>query len=155
VEAQYDLFEIVPDSSIPPRWIGAAANLQHVRRRLQELAQVTSAVKYFVREFCSCSVVASIAVFGRQGVQDRAQEQLVWSEGASMKRFGLFEWRNDGFPYWVDEVPDLQQAKRKIQNWAVESPDSEYFAQDFVANVIVASTRDYLEPSRQGVNAKA
>lgn len=67
-----------------------------------------------------------------------------------MERFGLFQWRNDGFPHWVDAVPDLQQAKRRIQDWAVKSPESEYFAQDFVANVVVASTRDYVATRRTG-----
>ena len=60
-----------------------------------------------------------------------------------MERFGLFEWRSDGFPYWVDATDDLQQAKKKIQDWALKSPDSEYFAQDFIASVVVASTQDY------------
>ena len=53
-----------------------------------------------------------------------------------MERFGLFEWRKDGFPHWVDGSPDLQQAKKRIHDWAVESPDSEYFAQDFIARRI-------------------
>jgi len=61
-----------------------------------------------------------------------------------VERFGLFEWRSDGFPYWVDATDDLQQAKKKIQDWALRSPNSEYFAQDFIANVVVASTRDYV-----------
>ena len=64
--AQYDLFEILPGSSVQPRWIGAAVNLQHATKRLQELAQVTSGVKYFVREFSSGSVVASSAVLRRR-----------------------------------------------------------------------------------------
>jgi hypothetical protein len=71
-----------------------------------------------------------------------------------MERFGLFEWRSDGFPHWVDAAPDLQQAKKKIRDWALESPDSEYFAQDFIANVVVASTRDYVSASRRAVNSK-
>ena len=71
-----------------------------------------------------------------------------------MERFGLFEWRSDGFPHWVDAATDLQQAKKKIQDWAVESPHSEYFAQDFLANVVVASTRDYVGARRHAVDAK-
>jgi hypothetical protein len=51
VELQYDLFEVKPDDY--PRWIGAAVNLEHARKRLQELAQDAAGVKYFVREFCS------------------------------------------------------------------------------------------------------
>jgi len=71
-----------------------------------------------------------------------------------MERFGLFEWGNDGFPHWVDGSPDLQQAKKRIHDWSVESPDSEYFAQDFIANVVVASTRDYLGSPGRGVETK-
>jgi hypothetical protein len=71
-----------------------------------------------------------------------------------MERFGLFEWRSDGFPHWVDAVADIQQAKKKIQDWAVESPDSEYFAQDFIANAIVASTRDYVTVSKYTLSSK-
>ena len=72
-----------------------------------------------------------------------------------MERFGLFEWRSDGFPHWVDAVRDLQEAKKKIQDWALESPDSEYFAQDFIANAIVASTRDYVRVvSKHPMNLK-
>jgi hypothetical protein len=71
-----------------------------------------------------------------------------------MERFGLFEWRNDGFPHWVGATPDLQQAKKRIQDWARESPDCEYFAQDFIANVVVASTRDYLAAPRHAASAK-
>jgi len=48
----------------------------------------------------------------------------------------------------------LEQAKKRIRDWAVESPDSEYFAQDFTANVVVASTRDDLGDSRRGVHMK-
>jgi hypothetical protein len=69
-----------------------------------------------------------------------------------MERFGLFEWRSDGFPYWVDATDDVQQAKKKIQDWALKSPDSEYFAQDFIAHVVVASTRDYLLYSASGAH---
>lgn len=72
-----------------------------------------------------------------------------------MERFGLFEWRNDGFPHWVDAAPDLQQAKKKIRDWALESPNSEYFAQDFIANVVVASTRDYVAVSARAANSRA
>jgi hypothetical protein len=64
----------------------------------------------------------------------------------SMERFGLFEWRNDGLPHWVDAAADVQQARKRIRDWALASPESEYFAQDFIANVVVASTRDYLLP---------
>jgi hypothetical protein len=71
-----------------------------------------------------------------------------------MERFGLFEWRSDGFPHWIDAAPDLQQAKKKIQDWALESPGSEYFAQDFVAHVVVASTRDYLVVPKRASNSK-
>jgi hypothetical protein len=56
MNTQYDLFEVVPDQF--PRWIGAAANLAHAKERLKDLAQSSSEREYFVRDFCSGSVVA-------------------------------------------------------------------------------------------------
>ena len=55
MNTQYDLFEVVPNQF--PRWIGAAMNLAHAKERLKDLAQ-TSSGEYFVRDFCSGSVVA-------------------------------------------------------------------------------------------------
>jgi hypothetical protein len=56
VQVQYDLFEILPGCN--SRWVGAAANPEHARKRLRELAESSSGVKYFVREFLSGSVIA-------------------------------------------------------------------------------------------------
>jgi hypothetical protein len=56
MEAQYDLFEMKPDGY--PKWVGAAASLEHARTRLQDLAQSSMGSDYFVRDFCSGSVVA-------------------------------------------------------------------------------------------------
>jgi hypothetical protein len=56
MNTQYDLFEVVPNQF--PRWIGAAANLAHAKERLKDLAQSSSGGEYFVRDFCSGSVVA-------------------------------------------------------------------------------------------------
>jgi len=53
---QYDLFEIIPGGC--PRWIGAAATLEHARLRLRELAAASAGIDYFVREFRSGVVVA-------------------------------------------------------------------------------------------------
>jgi hypothetical protein len=56
MEAQYDLFEMKPDGY--PRWVGAAASLEHARIRLRDLAQSSLGSDYFVRDFYSGSVVA-------------------------------------------------------------------------------------------------
>lgn len=56
MEAQYDLFEMKADGY--PQWVGAAASLEHARTRLQDLAQSSMGADYFVRDFCSGSVVA-------------------------------------------------------------------------------------------------
>ncbi len=56
MNTQYDLFEVVPNQF--PRWIGAAANLAHAKERLNDLAESSSEREYFVRDFCSGSVVA-------------------------------------------------------------------------------------------------
>ena len=53
---QYDLFEIIPGGC--PRWIGAAATLEHARIRLRELVAAAAGIDYFVREFRSGVVVA-------------------------------------------------------------------------------------------------
>lgn len=53
---QYDVFEIIPGGC--PRWIGAAATLEHARMRLRELAAASTGIDYFVREFRSGVVVA-------------------------------------------------------------------------------------------------
>ena len=69
MKAQYDVFEILPGDI--SRWIGAAANLQHARKRLLELAQDASGMKYFVREFWSGCVVAVSLGFGQPGSKIR------------------------------------------------------------------------------------
>jgi len=69
VKAQYDVFEILPGSM--PLWIGAAANLQHARKRLLELAQGASGVKYLVPEFWSGCVIAVNPGLRRQGSKIR------------------------------------------------------------------------------------
>jgi len=56
-QVQYDLFEI--RQGCDSRWVGAAANPEHARKRLHELAQSSSGVKYFVREFSSGSIIAA------------------------------------------------------------------------------------------------
>ena len=56
-QVQYDLFEIRPGCN--SRWVGAAANPEHARKRLQELARASSGVKYLVREFSSGSIIAA------------------------------------------------------------------------------------------------
>jgi hypothetical protein len=61
---QYDLFEIIPGGS--PRWIGAAATLEHARMRLRELATAAAGIDYFVREFRS-GVVVAVASGARTG----------------------------------------------------------------------------------------
>lgn len=53
---QYDLYEIIPGGR--PRWVGAAANLEHARTRLKDLAAACTGLDYFVREFRSGVVVA-------------------------------------------------------------------------------------------------
>ena len=61
---QYDLLEIIPGGS--PRWIGAAATLEHARVRLRELAAASAGIDYFVREFRS-GVVVAVASRARTG----------------------------------------------------------------------------------------
>jgi hypothetical protein len=56
MDAQYDLFELTRDGY--PRWVGAAASLEHARIRLRDLAQSSKGAEYFVRDFYSGSVVA-------------------------------------------------------------------------------------------------
>ncbi len=63
-------------------------------------------------------------------------------------RYGLFQWLPEGFPHWVEGTSDVDYAKRRIKQLLLESSDSEYFVQDFIANTIVASSSDY-RPSRK------
>lgn len=53
---QYDLYEIIPGGH--PRWIGAAANLEHARRRLKDLSAASAGIDFFVREFRTGVVMA-------------------------------------------------------------------------------------------------
>lgn len=41
---QYDLYEIIPGGC--PRWIGAAANLEHARTRLKDLAAAAAGIDF-------------------------------------------------------------------------------------------------------------
>jgi hypothetical protein len=59
METQYDLFEMIPGTF--PRWVGAAATLEHARIRLRDLSQARTGGEYFVRDFYSGSVVAFAA----------------------------------------------------------------------------------------------
>lgn len=56
MDGQFDLFEM-KDSAFP-QWVGAAADFEQAIRRLENLAQARMGVEYFVRDFCSGSVVA-------------------------------------------------------------------------------------------------
>ena len=56
MDGQFDLFEMKGGAF--PRWVGAAADLQQAIRRLENLARAKTGVEYFVRDFCSGSVVA-------------------------------------------------------------------------------------------------
>jgi hypothetical protein len=56
MDGQFDLFEM--KGSAFPRWVGAAADLQQAIHRLENLAQAKTETEYFVRDFCSGSVVA-------------------------------------------------------------------------------------------------
>jgi len=56
MDGQFDLFEMKGGAF--PQWVGAAPNLQQAIRRLETLARAKAGVEYFVRDFCSGSVVA-------------------------------------------------------------------------------------------------
>ena len=56
MERQYDLFERQPDG--PSRWIDAADDLRQARRKLERLMKTSTGTEYFVRDFCSGTVVA-------------------------------------------------------------------------------------------------
>ena len=56
MDGQFDLFEMKGGAF--PRWVGAAASLQQAISTLENLAQAKKGVEYFVRDFCSGSVVA-------------------------------------------------------------------------------------------------
>ena len=56
MEGQFDLFEVKTGTF--PQWVGAAASLQQAIRRLESLARNARGVEFFVRDFCSGSVVA-------------------------------------------------------------------------------------------------
>jgi hypothetical protein len=63
-------------------------------------------------------------------------------------RYGLFEWPPDGVPEWMESTSDVGYAKGRIKQLFLQSRDSEYFVQDFIANTIVASSSDYRTPHR-------
>jgi hypothetical protein len=72
IERQYDLFEIIPGGR--PRWIGAAAGLEHARRRVKDLAYAAPGIDYFVVEFRSRTVVAVASrsrISGRPATEPR------------------------------------------------------------------------------------
>ncbi|HXJ97155.1 MAG TPA: hypothetical protein VMT20_30315 [Terriglobia bacterium] len=56
MERQYDLFERQLDG--PSRWIDAADDLRQARRKLERLMRTSTGTEYFVRDFCSGTVVA-------------------------------------------------------------------------------------------------
>jgi len=56
MERQYDLFERQTDG--PSRWIDAADDLRQARKKLEHLVRTSTGVEYFVRDFCSGTVVA-------------------------------------------------------------------------------------------------
>lgn len=65
------------------------------------------------------------------------------TESKPDNRYGLFEWLPDGLPEWMEGTSDVGYAKRRIKQLFLESRDSEYFVQDFIANTVVASSSDY------------
>jgi hypothetical protein len=56
MERQYDLFERQPHG--PSRWIDAADDLRQARKKLEHLVRTSTGAEYFVRDFCSGTVVA-------------------------------------------------------------------------------------------------
>ena len=56
MDGQFDLFEMRTGAF--PQWVDAAADLEQAMNRLENLAQAKLGVEYFVRDFCSVSVVA-------------------------------------------------------------------------------------------------
>jgi len=56
MDGQFDLFEVRTGTF--PQWVGAAASLQQAMRRLENLAQAEVGAEFFIRDFCSGSVVA-------------------------------------------------------------------------------------------------
>ncbi len=56
MDGQFDLFEVRWGAF--PQWVGAAASLQQAKRRLENLVRDEVGVEFFVRDFCSGSVVA-------------------------------------------------------------------------------------------------
>jgi len=56
MERQYDLFERQLDG--PSRWIDAADDLRQARKKLERLMRTSTGTEYFVRDFCSGTVVA-------------------------------------------------------------------------------------------------
>jgi hypothetical protein len=56
MERQYDLFERQPNG--PSRWIDAADDLRQAKRKLERLVGTSTGSEYFVRDFCSGTVVA-------------------------------------------------------------------------------------------------
>jgi len=76
---QFDLYEIIPGGH--PRWIGAAANLEHARTRLKDLVAASAGIDYFVREFRS-GVVVAVASRARTG----ARSQVAKPRGTSIPR---------------------------------------------------------------------
>ena len=68
MDGQFDLFEMKGGAF--PKWVGAAANLEQAIRRLENLTRVQAGAEYFVRDFCSGSVVA---IAGRSDSQQRVQ----------------------------------------------------------------------------------
>jgi len=69
-------------------------------------------------------------------------------------RFGVFKWQPQGFPDWLEWAMSADHAKQRVEELAGRSVDIEFFAQDFVANTIVASSAEYRQkPKRMAFHA--
>ena len=78
-----------------------------------------------------------------QGKADAMTEIMNKAEPNSFDRYALYEWLPEGFPQWMEGTSDAEYAKTRIKQLWLESSESEYFVQDFIANTIVSSTTDY------------
>ena len=67
MDGRFDLFELKRGAF--PQWVGAAASLQQARCQVESLARAKTGVEYFVRDFCSGSVVAFAGRPNRQAMR--------------------------------------------------------------------------------------
>jgi hypothetical protein len=56
------------------------------------------------------------------------------------ERYDLFEFPPDAFPKWVASAPDLQEARKKMEDLPPLAPGSEYLVRDFYSGTVVAYT---------------